>query len=43
MKLHNRLKHQNIIEFKKCFEDHKKIYIVLEYSENGVNNNWFRR
>ena len=36
MKLHNDLKHPNIIELKKCFEDEKKIYIVLEYCENGV-------
>lgn len=36
MSLHNELKHQNIIEMKKCFEDEKKIYMVLEYSQNGV-------
>lgn len=36
MSLHNELKHQNIIEMKKCFEDEKKIYMLLEYSPNGV-------
>ena len=36
MSLHNELKHPNIIEMIKCFEDEKKIYMVLEYSPNGV-------
>jgi serine/threonine protein kinase len=34
--LHNGLKHKHIVEMKKCFEDDKKIYIVLEYCPNGV-------
>ena len=37
MNLHNDLKHPNIIDLKKCFEDEKNIYILLEYSENGVS------
>lgn len=34
IKIHQKMKHPNIVKFYNCFEDHENIYMILELCEN---------
>ena len=35
IKIHRSLNHENICKYEHCFEDYKKVYILMEYCEKG--------
>lgn len=37
IKLHQSMKHENIVQFDECFEDHENVYMVMELCPNGVS------
>lgn len=38
IKIHQSLHHRNIVEFRRNFEDHANVYIVLELCSNKVHS-----
>lgn len=38
IKLHQMLRHPNIVRFEDCFEDEENVYMVLELCDHGVSD-----
>ena len=43
IRIHQSLQHRNIVEFRRHFEDHLNVYIVLELCTNKTLNDLLKR